>query len=206
MVDVVAWIERVFEQYGYLVLLLGLPLDFIALPLPPGQTTLAYTGYLAYKGTLGLLPALASALAGTLLGVTTTYAIGYRLGAPALARVGRRLGVTPALLERTRRYFDKYGTKALLVSFFVPGVRQVAGYFAGTLRLPVRVFALYAYTGAIVWVNAFVFLGYAFGDRWRTIFAWVEKGLLYAAVGAAAVLIAILLIRWRFAGRGKVQP
>lgn len=31
LIDVV---ERLFDQYGYYVLLIGLPLDFIALPIP----------------------------------------------------------------------------------------------------------------------------------------------------------------------------
>ncbi|MCI3926826.1 DedA family protein [Paenibacillus sp. TRM 82003] len=200
-----AWIEGVFERYGYFVLLFGLPLDFIALPLPPGQTTLAYTGYLAYKGTLALPAALASALFGTLLGVTTTYTIGFRLGAPALAKIGRRLGVTDALLARTRRIFDKYGTKALFLSFFIPGVRQVAGYFAGTLRLPFRLFAAYAYSGAIVWVAAFVMIGYAFGEQWQAIFAVVEKSLKYIAIGIAAFILAILLVRLGLSRRNKAE-
>lgn len=42
-------IERLFAQYGYLVLLIGLPMELIALPIPPGNSTLAYTGYLSYK-------------------------------------------------------------------------------------------------------------------------------------------------------------
>ena len=55
-------VERLFEQYGYLVLLIGLPLDFIALPIPPGNTTLTYTGFLTYKGVIDMIPAMGSAL------------------------------------------------------------------------------------------------------------------------------------------------
>jgi membrane protein DedA with SNARE-associated domain len=62
-----------FAQYGYFVLLIGLPLDFIALPIPPGNSTLAYTGYLTYKNELNMLPAVFSALTGALMGVTITY-------------------------------------------------------------------------------------------------------------------------------------
>ncbi|WP_428912697.1 hypothetical protein [Niallia sp. Krafla_26] len=48
-------VERLFAQYGYLVLVFGLPLELIALPISPGNSTLAYTGYLSYKNDLKLL-------------------------------------------------------------------------------------------------------------------------------------------------------
>lgn len=56
-------VERLFEQYGYMVLLIGLPLDFIALPIPPGNSTLTYTGFLAYKEVISFAPALLFAFA-----------------------------------------------------------------------------------------------------------------------------------------------
>ncbi|MGV2685870.1 DedA family protein, partial [Clostridium perfringens] len=66
-------VEGLFEQYGYLVLLIGLPLDFIALPIPPGNSTLTFTGYLSYKGILDVIPAFFMALVGSIGGVTFTY-------------------------------------------------------------------------------------------------------------------------------------
>ena len=47
-------VERLFAQYGYLVLLIGLPIELIASPIPPGNSTLAYTGYLSFKNVLNL--------------------------------------------------------------------------------------------------------------------------------------------------------
>jgi membrane protein DedA with SNARE-associated domain len=49
--DVLKWIAQLFEEYGYGVLFFGLLLEFIALPFP-GETTMAYAGYLSYAGTL----------------------------------------------------------------------------------------------------------------------------------------------------------
>lgn len=84
-------IEQLFAQYGYLVLLIGLPLDAIAFPIPPGNTTLTYTGFLFYKGVLDWLPALAAAFGGSVLGMTITYGIGYKLGMPVVERYGKWL-------------------------------------------------------------------------------------------------------------------
>ncbi|MDQ0493368.1 hypothetical protein [Paenibacillus brasilensis] len=60
--DLIGLVEQLFNEYGYLVLLIGLPLDFIALPVPPGNSTLTYTGFLASKDVLHGLLAFAMAL------------------------------------------------------------------------------------------------------------------------------------------------
>jgi len=195
--NVLDWIERMFEQYGYFVLLLGLPVDFIALPLPPGQTTLTYTGYLVYKGVLDLLPAIFMAYAGSVIGITVTYVLGYQIGAPIIERFGKWVLVKPAHLERTKRIYEKYGNKMLFISFFVPGVRQFFGYFVGIIRIPFRTFALFAYPGAAIWVLAFIGIGNIFGEQWQRIFMLVQRylGFFFAALGI--IVLTILIVRWR---------
>lgn len=195
--NVLEWIARMFEQYGYFVLLLGLPVDFIALPLPPGQTTLTFTGYLAYKGILDFVPALLAGYAGSVIGVTITYFIGRRVGAPLIERYGKWIMLKPAHLEKTRRVYEKYGNKMLLISFFVPGVRQFFGYFVGIFRIPFRTFALYAYIGAALWVTTFVSLGFVFGEQWQYAIDLVEKYLKYFFIGAGVLLVGVVYVKWR---------
>ncbi|SEI55023.1 hypothetical protein [Paenibacillus polymyxa] len=50
--DLIGVVEQLFHEYGYLVLLIGLPLDFMALPVPWGNSTLTHTGFLASKDML----------------------------------------------------------------------------------------------------------------------------------------------------------
>ncbi|MDD9266936.1 DedA family protein [Paenibacillus sp. GCM10023248] len=190
-------IEQLFAQYGYLVLLLGLPLDVIALPIPPGNTTMTYTGYLAYKGVLRWAPAMAAAWVGSIVGMTITYWIGYKLGTPIIERFGKLLFLKPSHLEKTRKYYEKYGNKLLLFSFFLPGIRQFIFYFVGIIRIPYRIFAVYAFTGSALWVIVFFGIGYVFGDQWHAIFVWVEQFIMYAMIGLCAVLAGVLLFKWR---------
>ncbi|GIO15498.1 alkaline phosphatase [Cohnella xylanilytica] len=190
-------IESLFAHYGYLVLLIGLPLDAIALPIPPGNTTLTYTGYLSFKGILSLPSALAAAFAGAAIGMTVTYWIGYKLGMPLIERYGKWLLLKPEYLTKTRRFYDKYGNRLLLFSCFIPGVRQFIGYFAGIVRVPYRDFALYGYAGSALWVLAFVGVGYLFGEQWQLAFRWLEQSLKYLSLGVAAALVLILSLKWR---------
>ncbi|RJE86911.1 DedA family protein [Paenibacillus sp. 1011MAR3C5] len=190
-------VEQLFADYGYLVLLMGLPLDAIALPIPPGNTTLTYTGYLAYKGVLHWLPAVASAYVGAIIGITITYWIGYKFGQPLFDRYGDRLLLKPVHMEKTKKAYEKHGNKLLLFSFFMPGIRQFIGYATGIIRVPFRTFALYAYTGAALWVIVFTGIGFLFGEQWKHVLVWVEQSLLYVTIGVFGALTVFLIVKWR---------
>ncbi|KZE80081.1 alkaline phosphatase [Paenibacillus elgii] len=189
-------VQQLFEQYGYFVLLIGLPLDFIALPIPPGNSTLAYTGYLSFKGVLSWLPAFAAALTGAFIGVTVTYWIGHKVGMPLIERYGKWLSLKPAHVEKTRRYYDKYGEKLLLIAFFIPGIRQFLGYFIGIIRVPYRKVVIYAYAGTTLWVASFFAVGYVFGEQWEQMFMLIERNLKVFFIGLGCVAAGFLLFRW----------
>ncbi|SHE33979.1 membrane protein DedA, SNARE-associated domain [Seinonella peptonophila] len=188
-------VEQLFKQYGYFVLLIGLPLDAIALPIPPGNTTLTYTGYLAYKGVFDWLPAIVAAYFGSIIGMTITYWIGYTIGLPIVERYGKWIFIKPATLERTRNAYHKHGNKLFLISYFSPGIRQFIGYFVGIIRVPFSTFALYAYTGAGIWVTFFFLIGYLFGPQWQQVFLLIEQYLKYIFIGIGLLLVG--LISWR---------
>ncbi|MCM3271531.1 DedA family protein [Paenibacillus elgii] len=189
-------VQQLFEQYGYFVLLIGLPLDFIALPIPPGNSTLAYTGYLSFKGVLSWLPAFAAALTGAFIGVTVTYWIGHKVGMPLIERYGKWLSLKPAHVEKTRRYYDKYGEKLLLIAFFIPGIRQFLGYFIGIIRVPYRKVVIYAYAGTTLWVASFFAVGYVFGEQWEHMFMLIERNLKVFFIGLGCLAAGFLLFRW----------
>lgn len=195
--NIIEAIERLFEHYGYWVLLIGLPLDFIALPIPPGNSTLTYTGFLAHKGIMPEIQSLIAALAGALTGLLITYWIGYKLGFPFIERYGKWIFLKPEVLARIRHHYDKYGNKLMLICFFIPGIRQFIGYFIGIMRVPFRMVLLYAFTGTIIWVAGFWSIGYIFGDQWQKVLDWVEQYLMYL-FGALAVLALVWLL-WRLA-------
>ncbi|MEO3944481.1 DedA family protein [Gorillibacterium sp. CAU 1737] len=187
-------IERLFELYGYAVLFGGLFLEFIALPFP-GETTLTYSGYLAYKGTLHIVPLIGISFLGTTLGMTITYAIGKFAGMRFLNRYGKWVFLTPSKLLKTRRWFGRYGPKLLFIGYFIPGVRHFTGYLSGTMDIPLRKFLLYTYTGALFWVCSFAFLGYGFGPRWQVVFDAVEHHGWKLLVGIGMAVLLVVLVR-----------
>lgn len=191
------FVERLFAQYGYFVLLLGLPLELIASPIPPGNTTLAYAGYLSYKNVLDLLPTFAAAYSGTILGITTTYWLGNKLGLPLIEKYGKWFFLKPKHFMKTKMAYEKYGNKMLLFGSFLPGVRQFNGYFAGIIRVPFRTFALYAYSGTALWVSVFIGVGYVFGNQWHLVFAWIEHFFKVILIILCCSILILLVLKWR---------
>lgn len=192
--EVLQWIEGLFENYGYWVLFVGLLLEFIALPFP-GETSMAYAGYLAYAGRLSFWPLIVLAFLGTTIGMSITYWIGRRVGLPFIERYGKWLLLKPDKFALTQRWFVKYGYMLIFVGYFIPGVRHFTGYFSGITAVPFRKFALYAYSGAMFWVILFISLGKVFGPQWDSVFLLAERYAVRIAIYAGAVLLIVLLIR-----------
>lgn len=190
-----AYIEQLFEQHGYLVLFIGLLLDYIALPFP-GQTTLIYAGYLSYKDVLHILPSMSLSFLGSAGGLTVTYFVGNKVGMPVVKRFGKWVFLSQRKMAKTKRWFAKYGVALLLMSCFFPGIRQFIGYFSGIVGLPFRTFALYTYTSAFVWVVFFVSLGHLFGTQWQTVIEIIEHHSRLIVFILCGVLAVYFVFRW----------
>src|SRR5690606_32594469 len=113
------------------------------------------------------------------LGMTITYWLGHRIGSPLISRYGKWLRFKPQYMVKIRAAYAKHGNKVLLFSFFMPGARQLIGYFAGTIRVPFQTFAFYAYLGSALWVLGFASIGYIFGDQWKFVIGLVEEFFLF---------------------------
>ncbi|CAH1223187.1 MULTISPECIES: DedA family protein [unclassified Paenibacillus] len=189
-------IQQLFGSYGYSVLFFGLLLEFVALPFP-GETTMAYAGYLSYKGQLdfGILAILA--FLGTTIGMTITYFIGAKAGLPFIMKYGKWFFLKPDKLDKTQKWFSKYGNGLIFIGYFIPGVRHFTGYFSGIAAISFRKFALYAYTGALFWVVLFLGIGKLFGPGWSAVFKLAHQYTAYIVAAIGLVLIAAVLYRYR---------
>jgi membrane protein DedA with SNARE-associated domain len=187
--SVLQWVAH----YGYFAIYGLLVFGIIGLPVPD-EFLLAGCGFLVFQGHLRLVPTFASALAGSMSGITGSYIIGRTLGWKFLhSRLGRFLHIKDELILRVHDWFDRIGHWALLIGYFIPGVRHFTAIVAGTSKLEPRSFAAFAYTGALAWVSTFLFIGYHFGKRWPEILALVEHHLKLASAGAGAVLLAYVI-------------
>ena len=189
--------------YGYFAIFSLLVLGIVGLPVPD-EFLLASCGFLVYQGHLQLIPTLASALAGSVVGITCSYIIGRTVGWTFLhSRFGRMLHIRDSQIARVHDWFNRMGHWALMIGYFIPGVRHFTAIVAGTSKLEYRGFALYAYSGAAVWVSIFIFIGYHFGEHFKQILALVEANLTLASIVLALLILTYLLFRFLDRRTGK---
>lgn len=147
------------------ILIFGLlALGIIFFPIPE-ETLLLTSGFLIAKGKLLPETTCLAAYCGSICGITTSYTVGRTLGHFLMIRFGHWLGLTDEKIKRVEYYFARFGSWTLCVGYFIPGVRHLTGYVAGTLELSYRRFALFAYCGAVMWVSTFLLIGYLLGHR-----------------------------------------
>ncbi len=156
---------------------------------------MGYSGVLVYQGHLNWFVSILTAGTGACLGMTVSYWIGFKLGSPFFEKHGYRFHLGPERIEKTSHWFSKHGNKLLIIAYFIPGVRHITGYFSGITRLPFRTYALFAYSGAFLWVTAFITLGKILGPQWEQFHSVIKKYLIIAGIIAAILIIAYFFIK-----------
>ena len=194
--QVLAWIA----QYGYFAIFFLLVSGIVGLPIPD-ETLMTFTGYLIYQGKLSLPLAFASAALGSACGMTISYTLGRTFGLRLLHRYGKYLHMTEERLARAHAWFERIGHWALTIGYFIPGVRHLTAYAAGMTEVAPHQFALFAYTGTVLWVTTFLSLGYFLGERWQSVEKNIESYMVGASIAIAVLVLAYLV--WRKWGKRK---
>jgi membrane protein DedA with SNARE-associated domain len=196
---------HLIKTYGYLGIFGSLMLGIFGLPVPD-ETIMTFTGFMVSKSYLKLIPAVLAAFAGSVCGITLSYAVGWFAGLRLIRKYGRYVRVTPEKFERAHQWFERYGKWALFAGYFFPGLRHLTAFSAGAARLEYWVFAPFAYAGGLLWVASFIALGYFAGEEWHKIIPRVQNYLWVAvAVVVGLGLAAYLVYRLR-AGSPRSRP
>ncbi|MGB7758873.1 MAG: DedA family protein [Bryobacteraceae bacterium] len=189
-------ILRWITEYGYAAIIGLLMLGIVGLPVPD-ETLLTFTGYLVFRGTFRLPLAFAAALIGSGCGITISYLLGRTFGLKLIHRYGRYVRIREEHVEKAHAWFQRAGHWSLTLGYFVPGVRHLTAYAAGMSDLEAPQFALFAYSGAVLWVSAFLALGYFLGDRWEAVERQIHHHLVYLTLAGIIALAAYLIWRRR---------
>jgi membrane protein DedA with SNARE-associated domain/membrane-associated phospholipid phosphatase len=131
----------------------------------PGETVVIAGGVIAGQGEIDLIPLIGLVWVCAILGDTTSFFIGRRLGRKFLERHGPRVKITHERLDQVEGYFDRHGGKTILIGRFIGLVRALAPFIAGASGLAYGRFVPYSVVGTGLWSTTFCVLGYVF---WRS--------------------------------------
>ncbi len=188
MINVFDWITLHGPAALFVLLLLGI----VGLPIPD-ETLLVFCGYLISRGKLNPVSTGIAAVSGTWCGITVSYFLGRTFGLGVVHRFGRYLHITEESLLKVHVWFERLGHWALFVGYFIAGVRHFTAIVAGTSRLRFPSFAMYAWSGGVVWVGTFLTLGYYLGEKWREVAELVHK---YVTEASVVLVLAALAFYW----------
>ena len=124
-----------------------------------------------------------------LLGDNLNYHIGHFIGPRAFS--GRLPLLNPQHLEKTRRFFERHGGKAVVLARFAPMLRTFAPFVAGVGAMRYRAFLGFSMLGAALWVGVFLTAGWAFGNL-----PWVKANFSKVVVAIVLLSLMPIAIEW----------
>jgi len=157
--DYGAWV------YLLLFLILFCETGLVVTPLLPGDSLLFAAGALAATAgaTLDVRILYVLLTVAAIAGDSTNYWIGRYVGPKIFSKENVRF-LNRKYLDRTHKFYDKYGRKTIIIARFIPIIRTFAPFVAGIGRMSYARFITYSVVGSIAWIGAFVFGGYFFGN------------------------------------------
>jgi len=158
----------VIQNYGTLTYVILFMIIFcetglVVTPFLPGDSLLFAAGTFAAIGALNVTWLFALLVTAAMAGNTTNYWIGYFIGPKVFSKDNVRF-LNRKHLDRTHRFYEKYGGKTIIMARFVPIVRTFAPFVAGIGRMTYTRFISYDIFGGTSWVGICVFSGYFFGN------------------------------------------
>ncbi|OIO39635.1 MAG: hypothetical protein AUJ72_00330 [Candidatus Omnitrophica bacterium CG1_02_46_14] len=151
----------------------------------PGDSLLVTAGLVASQGKLNYFTLTGLLMAAAVLGDSAGYLIGHWSG-PKIFNKDESFFFRKSYLERTHKFFEKYGGKTIILARFVPIVRTFAPTVAGAGRMAYKHFLAYNICGGFLWVIGMTSIGYFLGRSVPNI----EKHL--HIVVAAVIIISFL--------------
>ncbi|QJY45910.1 DedA family protein [Pseudonocardia broussonetiae] len=97
------------------------------------------------------------------VGNVVGYYIGRAAGPAVFDKPESRL-FKPKHVARTQEFFDKYGTRAIVLGRFVPIVRTFITVMAGVGRMDARRYFTYSLIGGVLWAAGVTVLGFWLGQ------------------------------------------
>ena len=160
-------LSGVIQAYGgwtYLILFLIIFCEtgLVVTPILPGDSLLFAIGTFAALGALELEYLLAGLTIAAILGDSLNYAIGHYMGPKVFSKKDSRI-FRKEYLDKTHRFYEKYGAKTIILARFVPIVRTFAPFVAGIGAMSYGRFLTYNIVGGVLWICLFVLGGYFFG-------------------------------------------
>ncbi len=200
-IDIVRHLDKYLDQvttdygvwtYAILAAIIFVETGLVIMPFLPGDSLLFACGAISMRPESGLDPVLLGLLliACAIAGDTVNYHVGRGVG-PRVMTSEKSRWLNKKHLDRTAKFFEKYGGKTIILARFVPIVRTFAPFVAGAGAMNYRRFIAYNVIGAVLWVVSMMGAGMIFGQM-----EIVKKNFELVVIGIVILSVMPMVVEW----------
>lgn len=190
--------------YGILFLIIFVETGLVVMPLLPGDSLLFAAGTFCAgvvkngeTAELNLFLVLGLLIVAAILGDGLNYFLGKTIGLKVLQwKMGNRQLVKQKYIDQTQAFYEKHGSKTIIIARFVPIVRTFAPFVAGIGNMSYQKFLRFNVIGGLAWVSGLTLLGYFFGNM-----SFVQKNfevVIFGIVGLSLLPMVVEILRAKF--------
>ena len=185
--------------YAILMAIVFVETGLVIMPFLPGDSLLFAAGAVASRGFLNPALLAVGLIAAAVIGDTVNYHVGKTIGPRVMKGEKSRL-FNRKHLEKTHKFFEKYGPKTIVLARFVPIVRTFAPFVAGAGAMNYRTFIVYNVIGAVAWVSLMLGSGYLLGQ-----IPFVKERFELIVVGIVILSVMPMVVEWWRARGAKTE-
>ncbi len=161
----------------------------------PGDTMLVFGAYLVGRGNLSYSGALATTLAGSVLGFMTIYWVGrYARNSLIVDKIQRSF--TPRRRRALEQLFRRWGLWVVAANRFLSGLRSIVALLAGFNELPAWPTFSLAFISSLVWNGALLWVGNRLGKNWQQVEQYLREYNTVVILIIFALVLVWLGRRW----------
>lgn len=200
------WLTPLLEHLNYGSIFFLMLLESTVIPVP-SEFVVAPAAYHAATGNLNVWLVILSSTLGANVGASINYWAGYYLGRPVIykfanSKWGKMCLLNQAKVEKSEKYFDKYGKTATVTGRLLPGIRHLISIPAGLAKMNYWKFLVYTTIGATAWHSVLAGMGYYLHtivppEQLNTKIMEYGEYLKFFILGIAAIVLIFFIVKWK---------
>src|ERR1700689_120453 len=129
----------------------------------PGDSLLFSVGFASGAAGINLYLLAGLLMCAAIIGDNVGYFLGKQSGPRIFSRPQSRF-FHPDHLKKTKKFYEKYGARAIVYARFIPIIRTCTPFISGVAEMPYASFLVFSFFGGIFWIAFMLTLGYRLGQ------------------------------------------
>ncbi|OGY85502.1 MAG: hypothetical protein A2233_02660 [Candidatus Kerfeldbacteria bacterium RIFOXYA2_FULL_38_24] len=168
--------------------------------LVPGSTLILFLGVLSGQGYMDLGDLIWFAAVGAIIGDNINFYLGKKYGAQWTKNDTWLL--KRKHFDKAKNFFNQHGAKSIFLGRFIPSIKELVPFIAGSVGMKRRKFIFWNILGSIGWSLEWILPGYIFTQSFTIAQTWLNRAEIFLAVLVGTFVI-LYLLKFLIIKKGK---